>query len=125
MTADGLIHTMNDKDIEEKIEQYLSVKEEEKNKHGEVFTPVKIIEEMLDKLPNKVWSNPELKWLEPASGIEELEQQRLEIELKMKEELLKKQKAEEEIQRVKLEEEQKRLEDEKKKEKEEAKKKKQ
>ena len=69
MTADGLIHTMNDKDIEEKIEQYLSVKEEEKNKHGEVFTPVKIIEEMLDKLPNKVWSNPELKWLEPASGI--------------------------------------------------------
>ena len=59
------------------------------------------------------------------SVIEELEQQRLEIELKMKEELLKKQKAEEEIQRVKLEEEQKRLEDEKKKEKEEAKKKKQ
>jgi type I restriction-modification system DNA methylase subunit len=69
MTTDGLIHTMNDKDIEEKIKQYLSVKEEEKNKHGEVFTPVKIIEEMLDKLPNKIWSNPELKWLEPASGI--------------------------------------------------------
>lgn len=69
MTADGLIHMMNDKDIEEKIEQYLSVREEEKNKHGEVFTPMHMIEEMLDKLPNKVWSNPNLKWLDPASGI--------------------------------------------------------
>jgi hypothetical protein len=69
MTVDGLIYTMNYKDIEEKIEQYLSVREEEKNKHGEVFTPIELIEEMLDKLPNKVWSNPELKWLDPASGI--------------------------------------------------------
>ena len=69
MTVDGLIYTMNDKDIETKIEQYLSVREEEKNKHGEVFTPIKLIEEMLNKLPNKVWSNPELKWLDPASGI--------------------------------------------------------
>ena len=24
---------------------------------------------MLDKLPLEVWSNPELKWLDPASGI--------------------------------------------------------
>lgn len=67
--SDGLIYTMNDKDIEKKIEQYLSVREEEKNKLGEVFTPIQIIEEMLNKLPNKVWSNPELKWLDPASGI--------------------------------------------------------
>jgi hypothetical protein len=67
--TDGLIYTMSDKDIEEKIEQYLSVREEEKNKNGEVFTPIKIIEEMLDKLPNKVWSNPQLKWLDPATGI--------------------------------------------------------
>ena len=65
----GQIHNMNDKDIEQKIEQYLLVREEEKNKYGEVFTPVKIIEEMLDKLPKQVWSNPELKWLEPACGI--------------------------------------------------------
>lgn len=67
--SDGIIHDMTDKDIEEKIEQYLSVREEEKNKHGEVFTPVKLIEEMLDKLPQSVWSNHELKWLDPANGI--------------------------------------------------------
>lgn len=67
--SDGIIHDMTDKDIEEKIEQYLSVREEEKNKHGEVFTPVKLIEEMLDKLPSSIWSNHELKWLDPANGI--------------------------------------------------------
>lgn len=66
---DGIIHVMNDKDIEEKIEQYLSVREEEKNKHGEVFTPIELIQEMLEKLPMSVWSNPELKWLDPANGI--------------------------------------------------------
>ena len=69
MTIDGLIYTMNNEDIEEKIEQYLSVREEEKNKHGEVFTPIKLIEEMLNRLPSSVWSNPKLKWLDPASGI--------------------------------------------------------
>lgn len=59
------------------------------------------------------------------SLIEELEQQKMEIELKMKEEIIKKQKAEEDIQRAKLEEEQKIIEEQRKKEKEEAKKKKQ
>ena len=67
--SDGIINDMNDKDIEEKIEQYLSVREEEKNKHGEVFTPTILINEMFDKLPPSVWSNPDLKWLDPANGI--------------------------------------------------------
>ena len=59
------------------------------------------------------------------SLIEELEQQKMEIEFKMKEEIIKKQKAEEDIQRAKLVEEQKIIEEQRKKEKEEAKKKKQ
>ena len=66
---DGIILDMSDKEIEEKIEQYLSVREEEKNKHGEVFTPIALIEEMLSTLPSSVWSNPDLKWLDPANGI--------------------------------------------------------
>ena len=37
-------------------------------KYGEVFTPVKLVNEMLDTLPNEVWSNPNLKWLDPATG---------------------------------------------------------
>ena len=67
--SDGIIHAMTDKDIEEKIEQYLSVREDEKNKHGEVFTPTQLIDEILNKLPPSVWSNPDLKWLDPANGI--------------------------------------------------------
>lgn len=37
----------------------------------EVYTPVKLVKEMLDKLPKKVWSNPELKFCDPAikSGV--------------------------------------------------------
>ena len=47
----------------------LTTPEEEKNLYGEVFTPIYIVEEMLDKLPNPVWSNHTLKWLDPAVGI--------------------------------------------------------
>jgi hypothetical protein len=67
--SDGIIHDMTTQDIEEKIEQYLSVREEEKNKYGEVFTPISLINELFDNLDKSVWSNPELKWLDPANGI--------------------------------------------------------
>jgi site-specific DNA-methyltransferase (adenine-specific) len=32
----------------------------------EVFTPPEIANQMLDLLPEEVWSNPDLKWLDPA-----------------------------------------------------------
>lgn len=51
------------------INQYLGVSEVEKKQNGEVFTPFKLINEMLDTLPKEVWSNPDLKWLDPANGI--------------------------------------------------------
>ena len=55
--------------ILEIIRNYLTVKDTEKKLFGEVFTPVELICEMLDKLPKEVWSNPDLKWLDPANGI--------------------------------------------------------
>jgi len=64
-----LIFDMSSEEIQKKIEQYLPVRQIEKDKFGEVFTPTNLIEEMLDKLPAKVWSNPDLKWLDPANGI--------------------------------------------------------
>jgi hypothetical protein len=67
--SDGIIHDMTTQDIEEKIEQYLTVREEEKNKYGEVFTPISLINELFDNLDKSVWSNPHLKWLDPANGI--------------------------------------------------------
>lgn len=41
----------------------------------EVYTPVALVEEMLDKLPVEVWKNPDLRWVDPCakSGIFMLE----------------------------------------------------
>jgi hypothetical protein len=65
----NLIMDMSADDIKSKIEEYLPVKEAEKNKFGEVFTPAALIHEILDKLPKSVWKDPSLKWLDPANGI--------------------------------------------------------
>jgi hypothetical protein len=48
--------------------QPLPVRQAEKNQFGEVFTPEKLIDEMLDKLPPSVWTDPTKKWLDPAAG---------------------------------------------------------
>jgi hypothetical protein len=42
---------------------------DKKNKNGEVFTPIQVINNMLDTLPKDVWNNSELKWLDPSAGI--------------------------------------------------------
>ena len=55
--------------MEAYIQSNLSVRDIEKNKYGEVFTPFSYICELLDQLPARVWSNPALRWLEPAAGI--------------------------------------------------------
>jgi hypothetical protein len=33
------------------------------------MTPISLVEEMLDTLPNEVWSNPDLKWLDHSAGV--------------------------------------------------------
>ena len=58
-----------DENILEIIRKYLTVKDKEKKLFGEVFTPVELVCEMLEKLPGEVWKNPNLKWLDPANGI--------------------------------------------------------
>ena len=60
-----------DNSKEEVINYYLNnskVITNKKNEKGEVFTPLELVEEMLDKLPKDVWSNPLYKWLDPAAG---------------------------------------------------------
>jgi hypothetical protein len=58
-----------DKNVLELIRKYLTIRPEEKKLYGEVFTPIELICEMLDTLPKSVWSNKDLKWLDPANGI--------------------------------------------------------
>ena len=66
---DMLISQMTPEEILSTIQKYLPVRVEEKDKYGEVFTPASLIEEMFDKLPKHVWSDPDSKWLDPANGI--------------------------------------------------------
>ena len=51
------------------IEEYRQISKIEKKEYGEVFSPFELINEMLDTLPSEVWSDPKLKWLDPANGI--------------------------------------------------------
>jgi len=46
----------------------LAVRQAEKDRFGEVFTPPALINAMLDKLPPSVWTDPAKKWLDPAAG---------------------------------------------------------
>lgn len=55
--------------VSEFIAQYEKVSKLESKLFGEVFTPRQLIDEMLDTLPAEVWTNKDLKWLDPAVGI--------------------------------------------------------
>jgi site-specific DNA-methyltransferase (adenine-specific) len=44
------------------------MKKEKVKKFGEVFTPQFLVDDMLDTLPSDVWTNPNLKWLDPCVG---------------------------------------------------------
>lgn len=56
------------KDVVKIINQFVKDGEVERKKYGEVMTPITLVREMLDTLPKDVWSNPNLKWLDPANG---------------------------------------------------------
>ena len=39
-----------------------------KQTYGEVFTPFHLVNTMLDSIPQKIWANPTIQWLDPANG---------------------------------------------------------
>ena len=49
-----------------KMTQYLKWKSDPSK--GEVFTPVELVKDMLDKIPEKVWRNPKSLFLDPCMG---------------------------------------------------------
>lgn len=60
---------IQDENVMEIIRKYLTPKKEEKDAFGEVFTPLELVCDMLSHLPEDVWTNKDLKWLDPANGI--------------------------------------------------------
>lgn len=60
---------MNILDIDLNIyKQNMNPKKENKQLYGEVNTPFYLIEEMLELLPEHIFKNPNMKWLDPACG---------------------------------------------------------
>ena len=53
--------------LKEEISGYNT--KEKRKENNEVFTPDSLINEMLDKLPEDVWSNPDKTWLDPCAGL--------------------------------------------------------
>jgi hypothetical protein len=51
------------------IEKYEKISKLESKLFGEVFTPQKLIKEMLSYLPADIWGDKNLKWIDPAVGI--------------------------------------------------------
>ena len=50
------------------LKDYVKVGEVKKKEAGEVMTPLELVKEMLTTLPEDVWSNPNLKWLDSCNG---------------------------------------------------------
>jgi len=65
----GVILTESPDDVRLFIENHLPIRVEKKNSNGEVFTPRDLVCKMLDTFPKDVWSNPKLRWIDPACGV--------------------------------------------------------
>ena len=68
MTKLSKLYEMNETEIYQFINKHIPIKEHEKDKYGEVFTSPLLIEKMLNLFPSNVWTNHELKWLDPSTG---------------------------------------------------------
>ena len=61
--------TKHIKNVVTMMREYVKVADVEKKTLGEVMTPNSLVNNMLDTLPVDVWSNPDLKWLDPCAGV--------------------------------------------------------
>lgn len=63
-----MIYELSNDELYQTMNLYLPIRTNEKNKYGEVLTPPKLIEEIIDHFPETVWSNPDLTWIDPTCG---------------------------------------------------------
>lgn len=59
-------HTNN---LLELMRAYVSIGDVDTKQFGEIMTPQGLVIDMVDKLPVRVWSNPNLKWLDNCAGV--------------------------------------------------------
>ena len=51
------------------LRAYVKVADVDQKKYGEVMTPLEMVKEMIQVIPNDFWSNPNLKILDPSNGV--------------------------------------------------------
>src|ERR1035437_202634 len=70
-TVDAEVHSemAHIKEVVGMLREYVKVSKTEVKTMGEVMTPISLVEEMLDTLPYEVWTNPNLKWMDPCNGV--------------------------------------------------------
>lgn len=61
------MRTQEENNLEKEIQGYNTY--EKRKDNDEVFTPPFLIEEMLDKLDESIWSDPKKTWLDPCAGL--------------------------------------------------------
>lgn len=64
----GFVKKTSDTDVDVIEESDNSKKTTRAKKFAEVLTPLFLVDDMLDKLPEHVWSDPSLTWLDPCAG---------------------------------------------------------
>jgi hypothetical protein len=70
MLKNEMVRMLDDKKaLLELINSMLRPKKVEKKQFGEVFTPLDLVEKMLDNIPAERFKDPSLKWFDPAAGI--------------------------------------------------------
>ena len=55
-------------EVNKQIRAASSYSKEKSDKHGEVFTPSKLIVEMTEKLPKEIWRDPSKTFFDPCAG---------------------------------------------------------
>jgi hypothetical protein len=63
-----LPHWLNDQTIIKLIKEHSVINKNNKEKNGEVCTPLELVCDLLEKMPIEIWKNPLLKWFDPANG---------------------------------------------------------
>lgn len=56
------------KSLSDKISEISTYSKDKSDKHGEVFTPPALINEILDQLPPDIWKDKTKTWFDPAAG---------------------------------------------------------
>ncbi len=54
--------------LTDKVKVKATYSKEKSDEHGEVFTPVPLINQMLDSLPKDFWYDKNKTWLDPCAG---------------------------------------------------------